>query len=912
MTVMRHGGAQGRPGTRWVAEVKDSTKTVRLIEFVFNSSQTYALEFGDQYIRVYKNGNPVLAGSPVSVTSITNANPGVVTATAHGFSNGDEVVFGSLWPAFYEYVPGMPEVQNRQFIVANKTANTFELKTKGNVNVDSSAYGTYTSGATVSKIYEVTTTYTESELAEIGYVQSGDTLFLTHPSHPPRKLTRSADNNWTLADLSFGTSVTAPSAPVGLSVSPGGPGNTSYEVSAVNSAGEESLPSGKNVVYGGRPSLTASVGISWGSVSGAIEYNVYKAYSQDGTNWETLGLVGITEGTRYIDVGTSPDFSDRPLRSITIFNAANAYPACVGIFQQRLYFARTNNSPQDVFGSKLGLLLNFHRYPVQQDDDSLQFTVLGAQEIRHLFELGKLVIMTRNGTWVCQGSDGSGAVTPSSPFPLKQSGYPVSLVRPVVVDGSIVFVQTGFPSLVRDLLFQFESQGSRGTDLTIFAPHLFKDFSPTQLAYQERPNSIVWAVRSDGMLCGLTYVREQQIVAWHHHIFSQLIPLAASTPSTAVYPAGLCESICVVPEGGDSGQDFLYLVVKRYNYSEGRTVKSIERMARHYVTSADQRPLEADYYTGPDYQVLPLFPDSVKDMPFMDSAFTYDGRNYLTYVSEPNYSGGSAAVSTKTMTLSGGSAWDETETLTLTASDATFQSTDVGQVEIHLLDRTGNDTYYRLQIEAYTSSTVVTVRSKDGTIPTGLRSTATLQWAKAVKTVNGLWHLEGSEVSVLGDGYVVASPFNSNYDTVRVTNGSITLEECYAVIQVGLPYVQELETLDLDFPQGPGLADDAKNVQSVRVYVEDSKNFFVGPRKGPDADVLFGRPWDIREGELEEAIVRDDFDNYDEPTRLGNGWVDVKIQSDWNSNGRVVIRQVDPLPLTVLAVRPKGNFGRGG
>jgi len=55
--VMRHGGATSRPGTQFVGEVKDSTKAVRLIPFIFNTSQTYCLEFGDQYMRVIKNGS---------------------------------------------------------------------------------------------------------------------------------------------------------------------------------------------------------------------------------------------------------------------------------------------------------------------------------------------------------------------------------------------------------------------------------------------------------------------------------------------------------------------------------------------------------------------------------------------------------------------------------------------------------------------------------------------------------------------------------------------------------------------------------------------------------------------------------------------------------------------------------------
>ena len=55
MIVYPHGSASRRSGTQFVAEVKDSTKKTRLIPFEFSTVQTYILEFGDQYIRFYKD-----------------------------------------------------------------------------------------------------------------------------------------------------------------------------------------------------------------------------------------------------------------------------------------------------------------------------------------------------------------------------------------------------------------------------------------------------------------------------------------------------------------------------------------------------------------------------------------------------------------------------------------------------------------------------------------------------------------------------------------------------------------------------------------------------------------------------------------------------------------------------------------
>ena len=70
MTVFTQGGASRRYGTRFVKEVKDSSKITRLIPFEFNIEQSYVLEFGDQYIRFYKdNGQITSSGSAYEIAT---------------------------------------------------------------------------------------------------------------------------------------------------------------------------------------------------------------------------------------------------------------------------------------------------------------------------------------------------------------------------------------------------------------------------------------------------------------------------------------------------------------------------------------------------------------------------------------------------------------------------------------------------------------------------------------------------------------------------------------------------------------------------------------------------------------------------------------------------------------------------
>ncbi len=117
--VLPHGPVTRRPGTYYVSEVKTSSNKTRLVPFTFSTEQTYILEFGDQYLRFYKDNGQITEASK-TISGLTAADPGVVTATSHGYSNGDHVWINS--------VVGMTEVNGRRFTVANQTTHTLNYR----------------------------------------------------------------------------------------------------------------------------------------------------------------------------------------------------------------------------------------------------------------------------------------------------------------------------------------------------------------------------------------------------------------------------------------------------------------------------------------------------------------------------------------------------------------------------------------------------------------------------------------------------------------------------------------------------------------------------------------------------------------------------------------------------------------
>ena len=820
--TMRHGGAANRPGTLFVGEVKDSTKAVRLIPFVFNNAQTYILEFGNLYMRVVQDGAH-LTDTAEAIEGVTQADPAVVTITGHSLSTGDEIyISGAV---------GMTEINNRNFKVTSLGANSFSLQHMDGADVDSSGFGYWSSGGITYRIYTLNTTYLEADLPTLQFVQSADVITIAHPTYPPRELSRTGHTSWSIANISFAPGI---AAPTGTPTATGGSSTETFYTWKITAVAEETYEESLASVSTAstQNDFTANdITLAWTAVSGAVEYNIYREESANGI----YGFVGVAASNGYVDTGIDADFTDTPPTTRDPFSGSDNYPSTVTYIQQRLTFANTNNDPEKVWTSRTGNFHNYTRSSPLQDDDAVTFTMAGRQvnSVRHLMDLGTLVILTNAGEWSASG-DESGIIKPTA-VNLKQHTYNgSSTLPPILINGNALYLQAR-GSIIRDLGFNFEVDGYRGNDLTIFSAHLFDGYEMADWSFQQVPHSILWVARDDGTLLGCTYVKEHQLLAWHRHDFTN----------------GLVENVCVIPE---NNEDSLYLVIQRT--IDGVSKRYIERMSTRRITD-------------------------IVDSTFLDSYLSYDGRN----------SG------SRTMTLSGGPGWDFTDNLTLTASTGFFTASEVGN-QIHLTGADGE--IIRFTINGYTSSTVVTGKPHK-TVPASLQSTATLVWTRAVDQLGGLWHLEGQSVSVFADGFVVANPNNVAYDAVAVADGTITLDKAYGVIHVGLPITSDLETLDIDQPDGETITDKEKLISEVTLFTESSRGVFIGPEPPTDDEV------DPVEG-LTELKLRDDED-YDNPVELKTGTADIIIQQQWNSNGRIFVRQIDPIPLTLLAVAPKGMIG---
>jgi hypothetical protein len=429
---------------------------------------------------------------------------------------------------------------------------------------------------------EVVTTYVEADLPLLKFIQSADTLYITHPSYPPRKVTRTAHITWSINNITFGSTVAAPTS---LAATPAGAATDPlYVVTALDSTFRESIASNSTNCANG------SV-LNWTAPAGTISYyNIYMDQSVSGV----YGWVGKSNSNTFTipSGGFEPDFTKSPPEAITQFTTTDNYPAVCTFFEQRLLFSRTNNYPQTIWGSVVGDYENMNRSAFTSADDAFEFTINAREvnEVRWLVPLDVCMIGTSGSEWKMEPGRNADAVSALSVSMKQQSKWGSSDVPPLVIGNSVLFVENS-GAAVKDLTYSYEIDGYKATALMLFSKHLFEGFEVVSWCYQQEPDSIVWAVRDDGTLLGLTYYREQNVFAWHEHTTN-----------------GLFEDITCIRS--DAGEDEVYVVVNRT--IEGATKRYVERFM-------------------PRLPYNDSFEIDVEDSYFVDSGLTYDSTPATTF-----------------------------------------------------------------------------------------------------------------------------------------------------------------------------------------------------------------------------------------------------------------------------------------
>jgi hypothetical protein len=752
--------------------------------------------------------------------------------------------------------------------------------------------------------YTLATPYAAADLPTLKYVQSADTMTLTHPKYAPRQLTRSNHSAWQLTSITFAP-VTP--APTNLAVT-GGTGST-IVVTAINDAnGEESLPSA---------SAGNGQSFSWTAVLGCTNYNVYK---QKGS---IFGFVAQVQTNSWTDANLDPDVGNTPpqqrnpfgngkVTAVAVQNGGSGYSAPTvhtvdqsgsgatftahvtgGVItsvdvntQGQAYSPNTMLQVSDGGGSGAVIQIN---WASDGDPDGIYFhvasaTVLSGGASYHSGAYAVIIAPEGFSSPAALALTVSGGAIVAATVSAPGSGYHWSFVAPYVqisdaAGTGAVLVPTVTPdptTYPQCSTYYQQRQAFAGTtalpqSLWFSATGAFNNMSVSSPTKDD-----------DAITRSLT---SRQVNEIRHLVPGVSMLVMTSGAEWRCYPgptaSALTPGSCVtLPQSTygcshvppiQAGQCVLFV------QERGSRVRELRfDVLQDQYQAADMSVLSQHllYDTGAQYQIQEW---AFAEEPFrVIWAVRSDGTLLgFTYMREHEVY-----------------AWHRHTTDGIVESVATIPEPDGagGYVDAAYLivNRTINGVARRY-VERMVDRVFATI-SDAWFVDCGLQYIGT-----AVTTISGLDHLEGKMVAILGDGSVVPSQI--------VTGGTITLDGSYSKVTVGLPYAADLATLDLELPTQNGTVQgQPKKIAQVTLRVKDARGISVGIEQEAPMGAFSGPPALI---EVKQRSV----ELLGTPVQPFNGDWQVNVPTEWNRGGRLFVRQGYPLPVTVLALVPEVSVG---
>ena len=875
--VLPHGPITRRPGTYFVSEIKTSSAKTRLIPFTFSTEQTYILEFGNLYIRFFKDDGQITEGNKV-ISAITKANPAVVTATSHGYSDGDFVNISG--------VVGMTEVNGKTFKVSNKTTNTFELQDVDGTNINSSGYTTYSSDGVANKIYQITTEYTTAQIFDLKFAQSADVMYICHPSHEVTKLSRTGHTSWSLDEVDF------------LSTGPFLDANTTTTTLTPSNASTGS----RNITASAITGINGGVGWLATDVGRVISMNNGKATITARTS-ATVAVATVTDAFDNTNAVT-----DWKLGS---FSDTTGHPSCVSFFEQRLVFAATSDQPQTMFFSKSG---DYENMTSGTDADSAMIYTIASNQVNAIKSLKAtrtLICMTTGGEYAVSSGTSQDAITPSNINIRKQSNYGSAGVDALSIGNATIFLQRA-KRKVRELAYNFDTDGYVAPDLTILADHI-SETGIVQMDYQQEPYSIVWAARTDGVLSGLTYNRLENVVAWHRHIIGgksdttkNIIQQQISFTSNTTIVSTSNNTITLSSHGLSTGDPVYY-------YAASNVIGGLNISSLYYVIASDSNTIKLATTAANATAGTAI---SFTSAPSTNTTqYIYQGVNVSSnfiYSAAHGFTTGDIFYYNNTGTSIGGLAENvkyyvekidnnqfklySNKTLTtvvdITSAHTSEQTDNIlthAKVEsVAVIDGDGDEDQVWVIVQRWIDGAVR--RYVEYFTPFDFNEDLTafhyldsgLSYVGGDTTsLTGLDHLEGEVVDIIGEG--------STQTAKTVASGAITLSTATEQAKVGLLYSSDLQTMRLDEGYTETTQTKTTRIYDLSVRFQNT----VGASVGPNAATLTAI--DFRASGSAMNL----------PIPLFTGDKSVEFDTGYGTEGLVYIQQPQALPMTILGIYPR-------
>ena len=675
------------------------------------------------------------------------------------------------------------------------------------------------------------------------------------------------------------------------------------------------------IVAGGEnystPTVTAPTGT--GAVFVPIVQNGVIAdiyWSNSGAGYPTSGSLTITPAAAGGATGT-----------LIVGPESGTYPGVPFYFQERRGYANSLNNPDTYWMSQPGAFTNFdYRTPTIDSDaitgspwavevNGIQFAVLTA---------GGLLVLTGDSVWLLVGA-GSFAtnvqpISPSSQVALPQPEIGCSsTVPPIKIDYDVIYLSSK-GSIYFDLPYQLYAL-STPLEITVNSSHLFVGFKILEHAWCREPNKVLWAVRNDGVMLSLTWLKPEQVAGWARHDTQ-----------------GAFVSVCSVTE---PPVDALYVAAQR-NFGLYGNAYTIERMDNRIWAniedcwcvdcgfSLDQPEPAAilalssatglgsltgvtDLVGGAGYSAGTVFsvvdddgegpgsgavPTPTIGAGGMVTALVFSGGNQGSRYTYPQISAADPAGS------QGGSGFSAKAVLdnavTLNASANVFANGNVGSFV-----RCGGG---KIKLTAYVSPTQMTgdviipmteVIPNTGGLP---QSFAAGDWTMTAPVTSvQVPQLAGATVTGLYDGNVIPR-------TVVPTNGTLELPGQASQVTIGLGFTAQMQTVYLNASENPTDQGQRKKIAYLTARVEASKLIEAGSNQTDGSTLSPAQvevPWNGMEGIPDKGIPA-----YNESVSpLWTADSRLPIVGGFATPGQVAMQQTNPLPLNVTALIPEYETG---
>jgi hypothetical protein len=444
---------------------------------------------------------------------------------------------------------------------------------------------------------EVVTPYTEAQLRELRFAQSADVLYICHPSHAPRKLSRTSPTSFSLSTVFFyngpwqpendSATTLAPSAKAGtLTITASASLFTADDVGRLISLWDLALqwtastayPVGEVVYayYAGVSRLyrcvqagtSAAANVTTGveppfdknapnEETDAVRDNTvvwqYLGRGQSAWGWGTITAVGSATSATVVGSETFPGLNATRRWRLGEWGGSRGWPAAMTFHAGRTVWAGSLARPQTVWTSETG---DFERMSPSEIDDAvldtnaITFTLDDDQvnSVRWLASFNRgLFLGAPSGEFVVNARNQSAALSPSNVQADRRGDRGSSTVTPGMRAGTaILFVSRGGRKL-REFVYDFSTDAFKAADLTVLAEHITGG-GIVDITRQDEPVGVLWLVRDDGALLSLTYDQDEEVRAWSRHVIGG--------------SGAAVESVACVP-GPDGTDDDVYVAVRR-------------------------------------------------------------------------------------------------------------------------------------------------------------------------------------------------------------------------------------------------------------------------------------------------------------------------------------------------------------